>query len=130
MVIFISIILSFPSIYLNFLSSTYFVFLCYPLCASLTCFSTRFLCMGSGLDLNVFHICFLMFSFLQFILLMCASFKIIMSILIAIKKELLGDNPLYLYFLLFFFLLSLGNHCYCNDLSLSVLFRFCTKNFL
>ena len=31
--------------------------------ASMICFLTRFLCIGSGLDLNVFHICFLMLSF-------------------------------------------------------------------
>jgi hypothetical protein len=30
-------------------------------------------------------------------------------------------------FLYFFFLLSLGSYYYCNDLSLSFLFRFCAK---
>jgi hypothetical protein len=54
-----------------------------------------------------------------------ASFKITKPILMAINKELLGDNPLY-----FFFLLSLGSFYYCNDLSLSFLFRFCAKNSL
>jgi hypothetical protein len=33
------------------------------ICASLIYFLTRFLCIGSGLDLNVFHICSLMLSF-------------------------------------------------------------------
>ena len=33
------------------------------LCASFIYFFIRFLCIGSGLDLNMFHICFLMLSF-------------------------------------------------------------------
>jgi hypothetical protein len=31
----------------------------------MTCFFTRFFFIGSGLDLKVFHICFLMLSLLQ-----------------------------------------------------------------
>src|SRR4051812_4722291 len=38
-------------------------FLCMSLCASLNYFLTRCLCIGRGLGLNVFHICFLMLSF-------------------------------------------------------------------
>jgi hypothetical protein len=33
------------------------------LCAFMTCLFTRLFFIGSGLDLNVFHICFLMLSF-------------------------------------------------------------------
>ena len=45
MVLCISIIFSFLSLCWNFLSCTYFVFLCESLCASLTCFSTRLFCI-------------------------------------------------------------------------------------
>jgi hypothetical protein len=57
-----------------------------------------------------------------------ASFKITMPILMAIKKELLGDNPCFLSVI--FLLLNLGSCYYCNDLSLSFLFHFCAKNSL
>ena len=43
----------------------------------------------------------------------------------AIKKELLGDNPCFISVI--FLLLSLGSYCYCNNLSLSFLFCFCTN---
>ena len=56
--------------------------------------------------------------------------KIIMPILMAIKKELLGDNPLYFCFQFIFILLSLGSYYYCNNLSLSCYFRFCAKSSL
>ena len=56
---------------------------------------------------------------LQFIFLTWAFSQITEPILMAIKKELLGDNPLYFCFLLFFFLLSLGSYYLCNNRSLS-----------
>jgi hypothetical protein len=62
MVWWISTILSFPSLCCKSWSGTYFIYPCLLLCASLFYFLTRFLCIGSGLDLNVFHICFLMLS--------------------------------------------------------------------
>jgi hypothetical protein len=45
------------------------------------------------------------------------------------RKTLLGDNPMFS-FQYFFFYLSLGSHFYCNDHSLSCLFRFCAKRSL
>jgi hypothetical protein len=56
--------------------------------------------------------------------------EIIMSILMAIKKELLGDNPLYFCFQFIFVSLSLGSCYLCRNLSLSFLFRFCAKSSL
>jgi hypothetical protein len=47
----------------------------------------------------------------------------------ALKKALLGDNPLF-YFQYFFFYLSLERYYYCNNYSLSFLFRFCAKRSL
>ena len=69
----ISIILSFPSLCWKSWSCTCFAFICLVLCASLIYFLTRFLCIGSGLDLNVFHICFLMLSFASIHIFMWAS---------------------------------------------------------
>jgi hypothetical protein len=60
MVLCISILLSFPFLCWNSLSCTCFAFLCLLLCAFMTCFFTRLLFIGSGLDLNLFRICFLM----------------------------------------------------------------------
>jgi hypothetical protein len=80
----------------------------------------------------VFRICFLMFSFASssFLALTWASFKITMPILMAIKKEILGDNPLDFCFQFIFVSLSLGSCYLCNNLSLSFLFCFCAKNSL
>jgi hypothetical protein len=76
---------------------------CFPMLVALcfmTCFFTRLFFIGSGSYLNVFRIYFLMLSFASssFLALTQASFKITMSNLMAIKKELLGDNPLYFCF--------------------------------
>jgi hypothetical protein len=62
MVWWISTILSFPSFCWNSWSCACFAFLCLLLCAFMTCLFTRLFFIGSGLDLNVFHICFLMLS--------------------------------------------------------------------
>jgi hypothetical protein len=62
MVWWISTILSFPSFCWNSWSCTYFAFLCLFLCAFMTCLFTRPFFIGSGLDLNLFRICFLMLS--------------------------------------------------------------------
>ena len=48
---------------LKILMLHYFAFLCLLLYASMTCFFTRLFFIGSGLDLNLFYICFLMLSF-------------------------------------------------------------------
>src|SRR3954470_12728272 len=59
--------IKFPLFMLKFFK--YHLF-CLPMLTTLCfidLFFTRFLCIGSGLDLNVFHICFLMLSVLQFI---------------------------------------------------------------
>ena len=63
MVLCVSIILSFPSLYWKSWGCTCFAFLCLLLCAFMTCFFTRLFFMGSGLDLNVFWIFLLMLSF-------------------------------------------------------------------
>jgi hypothetical protein len=47
-----------------------------------------------------------------------------MPILMAIKKELLGDNPLYFCFQFISVSLSLGSCYLCSNLSLSFLFHF------
>jgi hypothetical protein len=75
MVLCFSIILSFPSLCWKSWSCTYFIYPCLLLCASLIYFLTRFLCIGSGLDLKVFHICFSMLSLLQ-ILFWCLCLKL------------------------------------------------------
>jgi hypothetical protein len=62
MVWWISMILSFPFLCCNSWSCTYFSFLCFLLCAFMTCLFTRLFFRGSGFDLNVFHIWFLMLS--------------------------------------------------------------------
>jgi hypothetical protein len=54
--------IEFPTFYWNSWSCTYFAFLCLLLCAFMTCIFTRIFFIGSGLDLNLFHIWFLMFS--------------------------------------------------------------------
>jgi hypothetical protein len=61
--------------------------------------------IGSGLDLKVFHICFLMLSFASssFMALMRASFKITVPSSKALKKALLGDNPCFLSVIFFFY---------------------------
>ena len=62
----------------RFWSCSWFTFLCMLLCASLICFFTIFLFIGSGLGLNVFHILLFMLSFDSTLILMWASYKIIM----------------------------------------------------
>jgi hypothetical protein len=62
MVWWISTILSFPSLCCKPWSGTCFIYPYLLLCASLIYVLTRFLCIGSGSDINVFHICFLMLS--------------------------------------------------------------------
>jgi hypothetical protein len=54
--------IKFPLLMLQILKFTCFIYPCLLLRASLIYFLTRFLCIGSGLYLNVFHICFLMLS--------------------------------------------------------------------
>ena len=44
-----------PLYMLKVLSCSYFIFLCLSLCSLRIYLCTRFLCIGSGLDLNVFH---------------------------------------------------------------------------
>jgi hypothetical protein len=104
---------------------------CFPMLVAL-CFHDLFLYkilfIGSGLDLKVFCICFLMLSLLQLLFLTWASFKITMPILMAIKKELLGDNSLYFDCQFIFVSLSLGSCYLCRNLSLSFIFCFCAKN--
>jgi hypothetical protein len=77
-----------------------------------------------------------MYRFASWCILICSIYtyesiiKIIMPILMAIKKELLGDNPLYFLLSVYFVSLSLGSCYLCNNLSLSFLFCFCAKNSL
>ena len=129
-VVCISIILSFLSLCWKSWSCTYFAFICLLLCAFMTCFFTRFLFIGSGLDLKVFHTCFLMLSFASTLISYESIIEITMPILMAIKKELSGDNPLCFTYNNFLFCLSLGSFYYCSNLSLSCIFRFLCKSSL
>jgi hypothetical protein len=52
--------IKFPLFLLEFLKLRLFCLLCLLLCAFMTCLFTRLLFIGSGLDLNLFHICFFM----------------------------------------------------------------------
>jgi hypothetical protein len=54
--------IKFPLFMLQILKFTCFIYPCLLLCTSLIYFLTRFLCIGSGLNFNMFHICFLMLS--------------------------------------------------------------------
>jgi hypothetical protein len=54
--------IEFPLFMLQFLKLYCFAFLCFSLCAFMTCLFRRLFFIGSGLDLNMFHICFLMLS--------------------------------------------------------------------
>jgi hypothetical protein len=57
--------IKYPFFMLKFLKLHLFAFLCLLICAFMTCFFTRFFFIGSGLDLKLFHICFLMLSLSQ-----------------------------------------------------------------
>jgi hypothetical protein len=61
--------------------------------------------------------------FKSFLALIWASSQITAPSSKALKKALLGDNPMF-YFQYFYFLLSLGSYYYCNYLSLSFYFVF------
>src|SRR4051812_3124001 len=59
-----SILLKLLSLCRKFSSCTLFTFLCMSHCASLIYFLPRCLCIGSGLGLDVFHVClFLLFIY-------------------------------------------------------------------
>jgi hypothetical protein len=63
MVVGIFMLLKHLSLYQKIRSCSCFIYPCLLICASLIYFLTRFLCIGSGVDLNVFHIFSLMLSF-------------------------------------------------------------------
>jgi hypothetical protein len=90
MVVEICMVLKHLSICWKFWSYSCFIFLCLSLCSSWIYLCTRFLCIGSGLDLNVFWICFLMLSFASTLISWECIIEITEPILMAIKKALLG----------------------------------------
>ena len=62
MLVVIAIISSFPSMCLKFWSYACFTFLCKLILVPTSCLLTKSLCIGSGLDLNVLVIFFMMLS--------------------------------------------------------------------
>jgi hypothetical protein len=56
--------IKFPLFMMEFLKLHLFCLLCLLFCVFMTCFFTRFFFIGSGLNLKVFHACFLMLSFM------------------------------------------------------------------
>jgi hypothetical protein len=75
----------------------------------------------------VFHVCFLMLSFASssFMVLMWAFSQITAPSSKALKKHFWEITNVF--FSVIFLLLIFGSYYYCNDLSLSFLFRFCAK---
>ena len=125
MLIDMSIISSSLSLCWRFWSCTCFSFLCLLLCASINYFIAIFLCIGSMSDWNVVGIFFLMLSFVLQLLFLREHPWNFKPIFLAIKKELLGDTPCYLYFQFFLFLLvSLGLCYYCINIIVSLFSSF------
>ena len=87
MVVEVFMVLKHLSMCWKFWSCSCFIYPFLLLCASLIYFLTRFLCIESALDLNVFWICFLMLSLNQFIFSMWASSQTIKPNLKALKKS-------------------------------------------
>src|SRR3954470_21356601 len=84
-----------------------------------------FVCIGSMLDLNVFGICFFMLSFVLQLLSLREHQQNLKPIFMAIKKELLGDNPCYLYFQFVLSVISGFDVCYyCSNIIVSLFSSF------
>ena len=125
MVVEIFMLLKCLSMCWNFWSDTCFIFLCLLLCSSWTCLFTRFLCIGSMLDLNVFWICLLMLSFASNTISCECIIKTAEPILTAIKKRTSWEitHVLFCYSTLFY-ICVLEVVYYCSNLSLSYFIAF------
>jgi hypothetical protein len=130
MVVGIFMLLKHFSLYRKFRSCSYFIYPCLLLCASLIYFLTRFLCIGSGLYLNVFYIYSLMLSFASIHISYVSIFSNYRAQLKGVKEKHSWEITQCFHIQFFFFYLSLGSYYYCNNLSLSFLFCFCAKRSL
>ena len=104
-----------------------FTVLCLILCASFIYFLSRFLCIGSMLDLNV--VC--LFSFAA---LLCASTLILLwaslhaCLANGFKEALIGRQPKQIRFL--FLLLCIGCFYYCSNTIVSLFLSFVSSSSL
>ena len=95
MVVGICMLLKHLSFCWKFWSCSCFIIPWLLLCASLLYFLIRFLCIGSGLDLSVLYIFFLMLSYcFSILILMWASSQNYWAYLNGYKERALGRQPL------------------------------------
>ena len=96
MLVGIAIISSFLSMCLKSWSYACFAFLCQLIIVPISCLLTKSLCIGSGLDLNVLVIFFMMLSLCFNSYLLCEHHLKSSCLAKGIKeKHLLGDNPIF-----------------------------------